>query len=98
MEVLRKGAQSTVEYCGKFSDSTGAVSKLQLNGYKFQHYPEEVNQLTSLKSLQLQYNDIKLLPSSMSILINLRELSVSHNPLVKVPQIVSSLTGLQKSH
>jgi Leucine-rich repeat (LRR) protein len=94
MEVLRKGARATVEYCGKFSDSTGAVSKIQLNGYKFQRYPEEVNQLTSLKSLQLQYNDIKLLPSSMTTLVNLRELSVSHNPLVKVPQIVSSLTGL----
>ena len=95
MEVLRKGARATVEYCGKFSDIAGAVSKMQLNGYKFQHYPEEVNQLTSLKSLQLQYNDIKFLPASMTSLVNLRELSVSHNPLVKVPPIVSSFSGLK---
>ena len=95
IEVLRKGAKPTVDYCSKFADTEGTVSKLELSGYKFKAYPMEICQLKGLKALLLQYNEIRVLPDEITVLQDLRELHLSHNPLLTVPPVLAHLTGLR---
>jgi Leucine-rich repeat (LRR) protein len=95
IEVLRKGAKPTVEYCSKFADTEGTVNKLELSGYKFKAYPMEICQLKGLKALLLQYNEIRVLPEEITVLQDLRELHLSHNPLLTVPPVLEHLTGLR---
>ena len=95
IEVLRKGGRSAVQYCQKFADTEGTVTKIELSGFRFHNYPVEINTLKGLKSLVLQYNDIKLLPDSMTILNDLREIHLSHNPLMVVPPVIAYFTQLR---
>ena len=95
IEVLLKGARATVHYSSKFADTEGSVARLELSGYKFKDYPMEINQLKGLKSLLLQYNEIRTLPDAITQLADLREVHLSYNPLVTVPPILAHFTALR---
>ncbi|MCP1994592.1 leucine-rich repeat domain-containing protein [Flavobacterium sp. HSC-61S13] len=58
--------------------------------------PEIIHQNTSLKTLELAYNDLKTLPESLSNLKVLEELSLLQNPhFEQLPQSLSALKNLK---
>ena len=57
--------------------------------------PPEIGNLTGLKVLRLDINNLSSLPSKIGNLINLEELSLGHNNLSSLPPEIGSLVNLQ---
>ncbi|GAG86868.1 unnamed protein product, partial [marine sediment metagenome] len=56
--------------------------------------PESIGDLTSLKSLWLQYNQLSTLPESIGNLSSLKKLSLRSNQLLTFPKVILNLPSL----
>jgi hypothetical protein len=71
------------------------TTELDLSNKGITELPDEIGDLTWLKSLNLSYNNIIDLPSSICNLVKLEELFLTRNHLTKLPIGIGSLNKLE---
>ena len=69
---------------------------LNLSKKKINIIPSEIQYLTNLQKLDLNYNYINIIPSEIQYLTNLQELYLSYNNLIIISSKIQYLTNLQK--
>ncbi|MDZ7952623.1 COR domain-containing protein [Nostoc sp. DedQUE09] len=72
------------------------VTELDLSGKGLTTLPEEIGQLTNLRSLDLGWNQLSSLPAEIGQLTNLQMLNLPSNQLSSLPKEIIQLTNLQK--
>uniref|UniRef100_A0A6B2L644 Oxidoreductase molybdopterin-binding domain-containing protein n=1 Tax=Arcella intermedia TaxID=1963864 RepID=A0A6B2L644_9EUKA len=70
--------------------------ELDLSGFGLEEIPEEVFELTHIRTLLLFNNNLKTFPEKLSKLTNLQTLSVNANKLTEIPPVVSMLPELNE--
>jgi internalin A len=73
---------------------SGAVN-LDLSNFALTMVPEEIAQLTDLRSLSLNNNQLTSLPNAITQLTNLQTLDLSFNQLTSLTEGIAHLTNLQ---
>jgi Leucine-rich repeat (LRR) protein len=69
--------------------------ELDLAGFGLTTLPPEIGQLTSLKSLSLRYNQLKIFPPAIGQLTGLELLDLEETKLSALPPEISQLTSLE---
>ncbi|MFG6100965.1 COR domain-containing protein [Leptothoe sp. EHU-05/26/07-4] len=69
---------------------------MSFSGLQLLELPEEMTQLTHLRSLDLSDNQLNILPEWISQLINLRSLNLRNNFLKRLPATLQQLSRLKK--
>lgn len=66
--------------------------------HKLNVVPQAIRNLTQLRELKLDTNDLKVVPSDLACLFNLERLSLSNNNLKTLPEELSNLKSLKSLH
>ena len=77
------------------------IKHVNLDGWGLKSIPEEIFELTNLKSLSLEFNELTEVPDEISNLVSLKYLYLDYNLLEVLPESVgrlSSLKGLSIIH
>ena len=69
---------------------------LTLGGMSLWHLPPEIGQLTALKELHLDNNQLSSLPPQIGQLTALKELYLDNNQLTRLPPEIGQLTALTR--
>jgi len=70
-----------------YSSAEDIIDKLKLN--------YTINELSNIKKLYLNNNQLVEIPESIGNLINLQELDLSNNQLVEIPESIGNLSNLR---
>ncbi len=71
------------------------VTELDLSNKSIDELPDEIGDITGLKSLNLSYNNLTSLPSTVCNLVNLEKLLLTRNNIGKLPIGISNLQNLK---
>ena len=72
-----------------------AVKEVYFMGFNLNSLPDSMQYMSSLRSLNVSFNQLAILPESIGNLSALQSLDASHNQLTILPEIVGSLSALQ---
>ena len=79
------------------SDSASNMKELALRGMDLKRIPEEVKNFTSLTTLDLRYNDIKVIDMGiMAKLPQLKTLLLNNNEITIIPNAIDKLKNLEE--
>ncbi|MFX1596385.1 MAG: leucine-rich repeat domain-containing protein, partial [Promethearchaeota archaeon] len=76
---------------GKLND----ITHINLDGWGLKSIPEEIFELTNLKSLSLEFNNLKEIPDKFSNLSSLIYLYLNYNLLKMLPESIGKLSSLK---
>jgi internalin A len=72
-----------------------STGELDLRGRNLSSLPEEIGQLTTIKTMRLNGNRLTRLPPEIGALVNLRQLDIDGNRLTQLPVEIGKLTKLE---
>jgi len=78
-----------------FKTKNNKIVSISLERYSLSTYPEFINQIISLKKLNLKNNRLAIIPESIGNLIHLQELDLSDNQINELPDSIGKLTELE---
>ncbi len=87
------GINQFKNYCdyGKIQD----IKHVNLDGWGLISIPQEVFELTNLKSLSLEFNELTEIPDEISNLVSLKHLHLDYNSLETLPESIGKLLSLK---
>lgn len=87
------GINQFQDYCdyGKIQK----IKHVNLDGWGLKSIPQEVFELTNLKSLSLEFNELTEIPDEISNLASLKHLSLDYNLIEALPESIGGLSSLK---
>ncbi len=73
----------------------GRIIQLNFSGYKLKYLPKSVQELKSLKILQMSYNLLNEIPEEIGNLQALKEVLLYNNKLTKLPESIGKVKSLE---
>lgn len=70
------------------------LAKLSIACCRLKEVPADIGNMSTLRFLDLSFNELTTLPASMARLHQLNALNVSFNPLASFPQVVTAMHAL----